>query len=182
MPRPSTFLPFSALITHLQAEFGEEAFIEIKDEGPEPSVEVASALLLEMCRFLRDADELAFDFMHCVSGVDLGEKEGKLEVVYHLGSLIHEHTLVLRVRTSRENPTPIPSITSLWRAADWHEREAYDLLGIPFEGHPDLRRILMPADWEGHPLRKDYKEAESYHDIPIAYQDEAPPDWEGKTR
>ena len=99
----------------------------------------------------------------------MGEAKGQLEVVYHLSSLIHEHQLVLKVRTDRNEPAPIPSVTRVWKAADWHEREAFDLLGIPFSDHPDLRRILLPDDWEGNPLRKDYVEAEKYRDIKIKY-------------
>ena len=94
-----------------------------------------------------------------------------MEVVYHLSSLPLEHTFVIRVVIARDfdNLQAIPSIASLWRTADWHEREAYDLFGIPFSDHPDLRRILLPNDWEGHPMRKDYKEQEYYHGITVKY-------------
>ena len=150
-------------------EFGAEV-IENQDAGAsQPWLQIATGRLAEVCLYLRNEDSLLFDFLHNLSGVDYGEKENALGVVYHLGSLIHEHQLVLKVRISRQNPDPVPSVSNVWRAADWHEREAYDLIGIPFTGHPDLRRILMPADWEGHPLRKDYENQDTYHDIPIEY-------------
>lgn len=135
----------------------------------QPCIQIDPRQLLALAEFLLKDDSLYFDFLHCISGVDLGPDEGKMELVYHLSSLIHEHQLVLKVAIDRANPKPVPSLSSIWKAANWHEREAFDLLGIAFEGHPDLRRILLPEDWEGHPLRKDYQEAETYHGIKIKY-------------
>ncbi|MCS7073561.1 MAG: NADH-quinone oxidoreductase subunit C [Bacteroidia bacterium] len=140
-------------------------------------------------KFLRDEPKLYFDFLNCLSGVDLGNE--RLEVVYHLTSIPRGHTLVVKQKTSEplsteirskefpskiyaESLPTIPSISHLWKAALWHEREAFDLLGIHFVGHPDLRRILLPDDWQGHPLRKDYQVQETYHNIPVPY----PPDRE----
>ncbi|MEM6803838.1 MAG: NADH-quinone oxidoreductase subunit C [Bacteroidota bacterium] len=158
----------------------EEIVSYIKEKYPEailaeelsikqPWIQIDPAQCLSLAEFLLKEEALYFDFLHCISGVDLGPKEEKMEVVYHLSSLIHEHQLVLKIEINRANPEPIPSVSSVWRAANWHEREAYDLLGIPFAHHPDLRRILLPEDWEGHPLRKDYQEAETYHGIKIKY-------------
>jgi len=94
-------------------------------------------------------------------------------VIYHLNSIPFEHSFVLKVEVTRnKEDEPLPqvfSLTPIWKTADWHEREAYDLVGIDFIGHPDLRRILLPADWQGHPLRKDYKEQEFYHGIKVKY-------------
>lgn len=121
-------------------------------------VRVAPQRLAEFCRFLRDDPELDFNFLRCISAVDW-LKDGEFEVVYHLFSFRHRHEMVIKVRVPRHSPR-VPSVVSVWRTANWHEREAYDLMGIVFEGHPDLRRILLPEGWIGHPLRKDY-----IHDI-----------------
>lgn len=141
----------------------------------QPWLEVAPVHWPQLAQYLRDTPELAFDFLHCLTGVDYGLKVGKVGVIYHLSSLLHEHQLVIKITLPYPvnqigDPQPgIPSVAHIWRAADWHEREAYDLVGIPFQGHPDLRRMLLPEDWQGHPLRKDYQTAESYHDIQIDY-------------
>lgn len=145
------------------------AILEQEMEVKQPFLVLEAEHLPGVCEFCLKDEALYFDFLHCISGVDLGEAKGQLEVVYHLSSLIHEHQLVLKVRTDRNEPSPIPSVSAVWKAADWHEREAFDLLGIPFSDHPDLRRILLPDDWEGNPLRKDYVEAEKYRDIKIKY-------------
>ncbi len=97
--------------------------------------------------------------LHCLSGVDWPDY---FESVYHLWSMTHKHWTVLKVRMSKDEPK-VPTMTHLWPAADWHEREAYDLFGIQYEGHPDLTRILLPDEWEGHPLRKDYVYPEHEH-------------------
>jgi NADH-quinone oxidoreductase subunit C len=102
----------------------------------------------------------------CITGIDSGAEQ--LEVVYSLYSIPNNVHLQLKVAVSKATPK-VPSLCSLWAGANWHEREAYDLLGIEFEGHPDLRRILLPGDWEGHPLRKDYKAQDYYHGIKVAY-------------
>ena len=112
-----------------------------------------------------------FDFLSSITGMDYGIETNRFGVVYHLASIPYQTQLTLKI--SKENSRDIndlpafPSITSVYRTADWHEREAYDLVGIFFEGHPDLRRILLPDDWEGYPLRKDYKTAEYYKGIKI---------------
>jgi NADH-quinone oxidoreductase subunit C len=91
-----------------------------------------------------------------------------MEVIYTLYSIPNHFTLHLRVVLDRTLPS-VSSVSSIWRTADWHEREAFDLLGIQFSGHSDLRRILLPEDWEGHPLRKDYVEQSKYHGIQVKY-------------
>ena len=98
-----------------------------------------------------------------MSGVDY-LKDNKIQVVLHLYSYTHRHQIVAKVDVPRDNPT-MPSVEGLWKAANWQEREIYDLLGVVFTGHPDLRRLLMPEDWIGHPLRKDFVEPEEYHGI-----------------
>jgi NADH-quinone oxidoreductase subunit C len=104
---------------------------------------------------LRDGDDTAFDFLYCLSGVDMTKY---LMVVYHLRSTKHNHSLVLKVKTEdRVNPA-FDTVCDIWRTAEFHEREAYDLLGIRFNNHPDLRRIFLDESWQGYPLRKDYKD------------------------
>jgi NADH-quinone oxidoreductase subunit C len=117
------------------------------------SLLVKAEALLEVATYLKNTPGLDFDYLTAVSGVDYIDC---LEVVYHLTSIEHNHSLVLKTRCySRENPT-LPSVVGLWRTADFQEREIYDLLGISFEGHPNLRRIALWEGFDGHPLRKDF--------------------------
>ena len=124
---------------------------------------VARDALKEVAGFLKKEPGLEFDCLSNLSGVDY-PKRNVIEVVYHLYSYRHRHLFVLKVEAVRDDPV-VPSLTSLWGHADWQEREVFDLLGVRFDGHPDLRRILMPEDWPGHPLRKDFVEPEEYHGI-----------------
>ncbi|MBX3291913.1 MAG: NADH-quinone oxidoreductase subunit C [Acidobacteria bacterium] len=110
--------------------------------------------IVDACRFLRD--EQGFDMLADLCGADRGpEEDPRFEVNYHLFSTTHHNRLRLKVLTS-EDDANVPTVTDLWATADWHERETYDLVGVTFEGHPDLRRILLPSDFDGHALRKDY--------------------------
>ena len=111
--------------------------------------------ILPVCRFLRDEPDCAFDYLVDLCGVDHLPREPRFEVVYHLRSLKTKDLLRLKVSVPGSSPR-ISSVFSVWKAADWMEREAFDLFGIAFEDHPDLRRILLTPEWEGHPLRKDY--------------------------
>lgn len=124
---------------------------------------VAPEAWVEVARFLRDEPELGFDCLSNQSGVDR-PAEARLEVVCHLFSYRHRHTLVLKTSVPREEPR-LATLQDVWPAANWLEREIYDLLGVEFDGHPDLRRLMMPEDWVGHPLRKDFVEPEEYHGI-----------------
>jgi NADH-quinone oxidoreductase subunit C len=124
-----------------------EAFGEVTVIVPSGSIE-------EACYFLRD--EHGFNILADLCGCDRGpEEEPRFEVNYHLFSTTHHSRLRLKVLLSEDAPS-VATVTDVWRTADWHERETYDLLGIKFEGHPDLRRILLPSDFDGHALRKDY--------------------------
>ena len=127
-------------------------------DGIEQSVTIEANSIADVCNYLKTESELQFTSLMCLSGVDY---EDKMEVVYHLHSLLHDHKVTLKVELSRDNPK-LPSVSGVWKAANWHEREAYDMYGIVFDDHPDLRRILLPDDWEGFPLRKDYVVAEKY--------------------
>lgn len=141
-----------------------------------PRVELASPdRWLELAGVLHGDADLQFDWLRCLTGLDYAA-DGKMCVTYDLWSTALRHDLAVKVFCDRAAPA-IASVAHLWRAADWHEREAYDLLGIRFVGHPDLRRILMADDWEGHPLRKDYVYPHEYHGIPGSVE----LDWQQKT-
>ena len=147
----------------------------------DPFVVVDAAVVLDVGRFLKEDDRLQFELLNCISGVDYLEPDPKkapkagfdphLEVVYHLSSFRHRHRFVLKVvlpRWKDDKPgelPEVPSVTSLWATANWHEREVYDLSGVWFTGHPELTRILLADDWVGHPLRKDYEYPLEYHGI-----------------
>jgi NADH-quinone oxidoreductase subunit C len=146
----------------LAEEFGEA--VEPSPEGlaGDPFVCVAPEKLREALGRLRQDPRLAMEQLSIVSGVDRGEW---IEVVYHLFSYTHNHAATIKAKLDPQNPE-VDSVVDLWGAAEWHERETFDLVGIRFRGHPGLRRILLPEDWEGHPLRRDYIQPERYHDIP----------------
>jgi NADH-quinone oxidoreductase subunit C len=151
----------------LQDKFGENK-VEFKEDGKvTPWIIVSPDVLLDACKFLRDEDELDFNTLMCLSGVHY-QKEEKLGITYHIHSTNLKHSLTLKAIVPESNPH-LPSVESIWKTANWHEREAYDMVGIVFEGHPDLRRILSPDDWEGHPLRKDYQVQEYYNGIKVPY-------------
>lgn len=168
------------ILDRLKQEFGER-IVGADLEAADPWIEIAPTALAEVARLLRDDPALRFDYLHCITGVDYVQPDAKkaknfpwevhFELLYHLSSMAHGHRLVLRVALPRwqggvEGQLPeVRTVSDVWRTADWHEREVYDLSGVRFAGHPDLRRILCPEDWEGHPLRKDYKMAEEYHGI-----------------
>ncbi len=166
----------------LKKEFGDAIISIDKDIPTEPIISVNPFEIKKVCLFLRDNEELKFDSLMVLSGVDdaNGEKikdedgteiikGGTLSVYYHLYSIPFKHKVTLKVSTPRENPQ-VESVESVWKCADWHEREAYDMFGIIFLNHPDLRRILMPYDWEaGYPLRKDYKNPEFYQGMKVPY-------------
>ena len=135
------------------------------------SILVDHSFLIEVCEFLQSHEKTYFDSLSCLTGIDNGVEAGTVDVVYNLYSIPHDLHLALKVSLNRKEPT-VNSVSSVWKTADWHEREAYDLIGIKFKGHPDLRRILLPDDWEGHPLRKDYVEQEKYHDVVVKWKGE----------
>jgi NADH-quinone oxidoreductase subunit C len=168
------------IIAILEEKFGDRIKAK-KLEANDPFIVVTPSDLLDVCRFLRDDARLAFDILNCVSGVDYLEPDPKkvpkagfdphLEVVYHLQSFRNKHRFVVKVilpRWKDDKPgelPEVPSLVPLFNAANWHEREVYDLAGVWFTGHPELTRILLSDDWEGHPLRKDYEFPLEYHGI-----------------
>jgi NADH-quinone oxidoreductase subunit C len=137
--------------------------VAYKATTPDPHIEVPREVLSEVAKRLKSESQFAFDSLMCLSALDRIES---LEVVYHLLSYKHRHRVTLKTRCPKDDPV-VPSVASLWPTAEWHEREAFDLIGITFQGHPDLRRILLPEDWEGHPLRKDYQPPAKWHNIPL---------------
>jgi NADH-quinone oxidoreductase subunit C len=168
------------IIAILEERFGA-AVLSKKPDAIDPWISIEPAKLVEIAMFLRDDPRLRFDILNCITGVDYLEPDAKkaakagfephLEVVYHLSSFEHKHRFVVKLMLPRwkdgkagELPE-VPSVAHIWRTADWHERETYDMCGILFTGHPDLRRILLAEDWEGYPLRKDYEYPLEYHGV-----------------
>ena len=143
-----------------------EAVVEEVLDGVDPFVVVKAEQWGETARLCRDDSRLGFDLLSCISGVDYPEREEgpELEVVYHLDSTVNHHGLTIKVKLPRGDPR-VASVEEIWRTADWHERETYDLVGVVFEGHHNLVRILCAEDWVGHPLRKDYESPDSFHGI-----------------
>ena len=136
--------------------WGPRAVDESSEFRGEVTVVVPREHMLRACQYLRDEPGLEFGLLSDVSAVDRFPMEPRFELNYHLVSISLRHVLRLRVRV-HGGPTPeAPSVTSIWPTADWHEREIFDLFGVRFEGHPDLRRILLPEELDGYPLRKDY--------------------------
>lgn len=166
-------MTFEEIKNKILNKFSEGIILEENAQAVQPSLTIDKNQLTDLCEFLRDDNELYFDFLACLSGVDYSKDHNSLTVVYHLYSLIYEHAIVLKINTAFDRVNnvvePVPSVSNIWRTADWHEREAFDLYGIPFSNHNDLRRILCPDDWQGHPLRKDYEPAEYYQGLKIKY-------------
>jgi NADH-quinone oxidoreductase subunit C len=132
----------------------EAAVKEVRYWAGMPIVELDRAHLIPVMTFLRDDPACDFDHLSTCFGTDYPDRPEPLEMTYCLYSWPTRQLLAVKVRTTAD--TPVPTVSGLWASANWNEREAYDLLGIRFEGHPDLTRILLPDDWEGHPLRRDY--------------------------
>jgi NADH-quinone oxidoreductase subunit C len=141
---------------------------EIVPNASPTTVSVHPDKLLEVAWALHAESIAYFDQLSCVTGIDNGPEVNTMEVIYHLYSIPFNVSLALRVVLPRNNAT-VESLCPVWKSANWLERETYDMVGIVFANHPDLRRILMPADWEGYPLRKDYTESERYREVKIRY-------------
>ena len=131
----------------------------------ENQVEVKGEDWFEVATFMKNDPKLLFDQLECITGIDTGEDK-PLQTHYNLHSMEYRHKIEVVISHDRKDPK-VASIEQLWRIGDWFERETYDMFGIEYTGHRDLRRILCPDDWEGWPLRKDYKEQETYHGIMV---------------
>lgn len=168
------------LIDRLQKKFGNQ-ITGTNLTALDPWIEVAPEALVDVCEHLKADRDGQFEMLNCITGIDWFEPDPKkaakagfephTEVVYHLSSISQKHSLVIKVKLPRwKNDQPgnlpeVPTVSGVWPGANWHEREVFDLSGIHFVGHPDLRRILCPEDWIGHPLRRDYEQPLEYHGI-----------------
>ncbi len=144
------------VVVRLRERF-PDAILAVRQFRDELTAVVAPAAIREVCRFLRDDPDLCYEFLSDLTSVDrlrLPESSPRFEVVYHLTSMRHGSRVRLKARV--EDGEAVPSVTAVWEGANWMEREVTDLMGIPFRDHPDPRRLLMPEDFVGHPLRKDF--------------------------
>ena len=167
--RPAPWVAEETAARLLARRLGEKCTVE--EDKLDPAVTLEASAWLDTARYLKD--ELNFETCHMVTGIDRGPEEGRMEVVYTLYSRNRAEWLHVRIPLSRPGGGELPELDSaalVWRAADWHERETYDLVGIRFKDHPDHRRMFLPDDWEGHPLRKDYSYPLEYHGIPDIYR------------
>lgn len=140
----------------------------VEDAITPKGIRIAPADLKIVCETLHRHPSAFFDMLSCISAVDNGPDIGVIDIVYNLYSIPFDHALSLKVVVSRDT-AEVESVSAIWKTANWHEREAFDMFGVRFTGHPDLRRILLPADWEGFPLRKDYKQQEYYRGVKVEY-------------
>ncbi len=147
----------SVVLSKLREKFGDAIVATHSDFGDDTAL-VRREKIVEICTFLRDDPALRFDFAMDVTGVDYLGEEPRFEVVYHLYSLEKKHRVRIKSRVPEDDPV-IDSVVPVWVGADWYEREAYDMYGIVFRGHPNLKRILLYESFVGHPLRKDYPKA-----------------------
>ena len=172
-PDSSPALSPSQIVARLSERFGEK-FLGVFPDDKHPRVHVDAVDWPAVAEFLRTDPAMRFDWLRDLAGIDY-VADGKMCVVYDLWSFERRQVFAVKVYCPRESPH-VASVTHLWPAANWHEREAFDLLGIVFDGHPDLRRILCSDDWEGFPLRKDYVFPREYHGIPASVE----LDWQQK--
>jgi NADH-quinone oxidoreductase subunit C len=134
-------------------------------DGLHPHVRIKPERLLEVCNYIKNEPQLNFNLLRCISAVDWPQQT-LIELTYDVLSIQFNHAVAIKVMLDRACPE-IDSVCCVWPAAEWHEREAFDLIGVTFKNHPDLRRILMPDDWSGYPLRKDYQDLTEYHGLKI---------------
>ena len=157
--------PISDIISEV---LKKEDFQVVENASPF-TIAIKPVQLLSVAQALHRHSSVYFDMLTCVTGVDNGPQVNTIEVIYHLYSIPFNLSMALKVMLPRD-AAAVESVTSIWKSANWMEREVFDMYGVNFVNHPDLRRILMPADWEGYPLRKDYQQQESYRDITVAWQ------------
>lgn len=163
------------IATLLQNQFAEKIIKALPDDK-HPRIHVNSNDWHEIAQFLKENPELQFDWLASLSALDYAADQ-QFCIVYDLWSFELQHTFAVKVYSPRSDDTHYPTVSDLWPAANWQEREAFDLFGIFFGGHPDLRRILLADDWVGFPLRKDYVFPREYHGIPGSVE----LDWQQKS-
>jgi NADH-quinone oxidoreductase subunit C len=167
-----------SIIDRLKKKFGSQ-ITGTNLTALDPWIEVAPEALVAVCEHLKSDPDARMEMLNCITAIDWLEIDPKkaakagfephTELVYHLSSISKKHTLVIKINLPRwQNDQPgslpeVPTVSGVWPAANWHEREVFDLSGINFVGHPDLRRILCPEDWVGYPLRRDYEMPLEYH-------------------
>ncbi|SMD36540.1 NADH dehydrogenase subunit C [Reichenbachiella faecimaris] len=157
----------------IDKKIGEGTVWSVDENATPKAIVIEPDQVEPVLALLKDDESTYFDLLSCLTAIDNGPEVNTMEVIYNLYSIPLEHSLMVKTTISREKPA-IESVSHLWKTADWHEREAFDLFGIRFNNHPDLRRILMPADWEGYPMRKDYEEPATYRGMKTIREEEDP--------
>ena len=145
----------SAAVELLQAKFPNEV-VEVVEFRGETTIVIKPERLVDICTALRDEDKTSFRYLSMIAGLDVLPLSPRFGVVYNLYSHRYHNRITLKTFLADDAAPVVDSLVPVWATANWHEREVYDMMGIRFKGHPDLRRILMPQDWVGHPQRKDY--------------------------
>lgn len=164
---------FNEIAELLISQFGEQAVSWEEKESLQPQVIVNPSHLKEICKVLYSNNTTFFDFLSSITGLDNGPEKNSFDIIYNLYSIPFDHSVTLKVSIPRnEGKAIVDTVSDIWRTANWQEREIYDMLGISFKDHPDLRRILLPEDWEGYPLRKDYKVQDYYHGIKVENEEQ----------
>ena len=158
-------LTLDQVLTVVKESCQHDAPVMLENTSPK-GICISSSDLVSVAENLFRSPETYFDMLTCVTGIDNGVETGTMECVYTLYSIPFNFQLMLKVVLPREN-SEIDSISHIWKSANWLEREIFDMYGIHFKNHPDLRRILLPADWDGYPLRKDYKQQEYYRGVKV---------------
>jgi NADH-quinone oxidoreductase subunit C len=167
-----TFYEIKELII---STFGQSVVIDENTTFSQPQLVIEAGGIAQVCETLLRNQKTYFDFLSCITAIDNGTASNTMDVIYNLYSIPYEHSITLKVVVKRMEEgnsgymPQIPSLSAVYGTAIWHEREIFDFFGIRFDGHPDLRRIFLPEDWKGFPLRKDYAQEEYYRGIRIEY-------------
>lgn len=164
------------ILRKIEKTLGETDLVWVEDQPGCPYLVVPTEKVRQLASYLKGDSQLAFDTLMCLSGVHQEGDPDQLEVVYHLFSIQHRHRFIFKVKMDRPDPSTdlhsrVDTVSDIWPAAGWMEREVYDMFGIHFPGHKDFRRLLLPIDWQGYPLLKDYEESASYREISTTRED-----------
>jgi NADH-quinone oxidoreductase subunit C len=169
------------ILKKITQKFGETDFKWVDDHTGDPYLVIPVERLRELAVYLKEEPALEFDTLASISGVHQIEETDKIEVIYHLFSIRHRHRLIFKVQL--EHPLilfhyylRVDTVSDIWSAAGWLERETYDMVGVHFRGHRDFRRLLLPPDWQGYPLLKDYQEPKTYQGITTSREEISPED------